>query len=100
MQERAMTRECYIKCRVAEGMFSDEVTVYFDTVDPSSGRRSAASSIVPRRLIRRDEDGADRGRLRATCIGQTDDKTSVVLPQSTLENGPCVVVPADEVVPA
>jgi hypothetical protein len=94
-----MVRECFVRCEVSAGMFSDEALVRIRAYD-ASGKIVSVTSIVPKQVIRVDESDAHRGLLKAHCMAQDDDQTSLVLPQDTLENGATVVVPSEEVVAA
>ena len=91
-------KECYIKCRISgPGMFSDEVTVEIRALD-AQGKVITVRSIMPERAIEREKAPSDHGRLRATCLGRSRHRTAVVLPQPTLENGPSLLVPNEEIV--
>lgn len=94
-----MPKVCYIKCHIRRGMFSDELTVHIPTVN-AAGQLTTASSIVPKDSVVLEGNKTDRGRLRAYCMTEGERVTSVVLRQATLENGPSLVVPSEEVVHA
>jgi len=94
-----MEKECYIRCEVKKGLFSDEAMVRFKTLD-SAGQESSASTIVPKSVVIVEPGSPGRGKLKATCVERKGNKVSLILPQPTVENGPCVIVPAQEVTSA
>ncbi len=91
-----MSSKCQVKCRIREGMFSDELIAEIRAMD-FTGRVSTVSSFVPTEAIERDPKDSSRGTLIAYCMRTSRDFTSVVLPQDTLENGASLVVPSEDV---
>jgi hypothetical protein len=92
-----MAAECQIRCEIKQGMFSDEVTVVIHAMD-SRGKVTSVSSIVPKKSITVNRKDPGHGSLRAYCIQKKDRMTSVVLPQATMENGPSLIVPTEEII--
>lgn len=90
-----MSHECRIRCRVAPGAFDDEKIVTVPVVD-SSGVDTEISCLAYGDSVELPEQaeatGDTTGILRAYCLAEQDDMVAVVLPQSTLQNGPNVIV--------
>jgi len=91
-----MEKECYIECEVRKGFFSDELMVRFKILD-HDGRESFVHAFVSESVVIREPESGGRGKLKATCIASEGDNVSVVLPQPTMESGPCVIIPAQYV---
>jgi len=94
-------KECRIRCDAGPGMFTDEFVVRIRTLSPD-GTIHLASSIVSGGSLKfdtRPKAGSYvEATLRAYCMDSRQNLVSVILPQTTLENGPSVVVPKTDVV--
>ena len=90
-----MANECKIKCYARQGVFDDESVVRIPTVD-SKGQDSEAQCLAYGNSVERQSEPNDSGEAEATlrvgCLSQNDDFAAVVLPQSTFQNGPNVIV--------
>jgi hypothetical protein len=94
-KEQVMAEACGIRCQVGSGIFDDELLVRIKALAPD-GTTFEASSIVAKESV--DLAGDQRsGVLHAYCMSKQGDRVSVILPQSTLENGPGVVVHRSEI---
>ena len=90
-----MAKECRIKCKVRPGAFDDELIARFEIVD-SDGRDTEAECWAYGDSVElqvppsagQEVDGA----LHAYSLEQKEQLIAVVLPQSTFQNGPNVVV--------
>ena len=87
--------ECRIRCHVKQGQFNDEMIVRIVTVDERGDDSEAiclayGDSVVPETAP--DATKEVPATLRAHSIGRKDDLVAVVLPQSTFQNGPSVIV--------
>lgn len=95
-------RECQIRCRAKRGVFDDEAVVRIPTVD-SAGHDSEAECLAYGDTVKRtgeeDASGEADAILRAYCLGEKDDLVAIVLPQSTFQNGPSVIVRKSELLP-
>jgi len=87
MKQRAL------KCRVRPGMFADEWIAHFPTLS-SDGEEHEAEAIVYSGSFVTVPDTREEQEalLRVYCMRESDSFVSVVLPQPTVENGPCVAV--------
>jgi hypothetical protein len=94
-KEQDMAEACGIRCQVGSGIFDDELLVRIKALAPD-GTTFEASSLVARESV---ELAGDRqsGVLHAYCMSNQGDPVSVILPQTTLENGPSVLVPRSEI---
>ena len=90
-----MTEECKVQCRVERGAYDEEMVVTVPTVD-SSGVDSQATCLAYGESVELqgdfDESGQCDGALRVHCLGERESIAAIVLPQSTLQNGPSVLV--------
>lgn len=90
-----MTDQCKVRCRVERGAFDEEMVVTVPTVD-SSGKDSQATCLAYGESVELegdfDESGKCDGALTVHCLGERESIAAVVLPQSTLQNGPSVLV--------
>ncbi len=90
-----MREKCYIKCHAEPGVFDGEQVVRIPIVD-SSGHDSEAQCLAYRDAVEiKGEQGASgeaEAVLRAYCLEEKGDVAAVVLPQSTFQNGPNVIV--------
>ena len=97
----AEIREVEVKCRVRPGMFKDEWIVRIVTV-ATDGSIREVESIAYDDTVTREADGRGSdevpGRVRAYVVGRTGNTAAVVLPQTTMSNGPSVLVPEAELV--
>lgn len=96
-----MAESCEIKCSVRPGMFEDEWVVRISVITADGQRREVESIVYGDSLTREGTPTASSevpGKLRVYCIDRMTDKAAVVLPQTTIENGPCVVVPETELI--
>lgn len=90
-----MAEECRIKCKVRKGSFEDEMIARIQVVD-SAGREAEAECLAYGDSVQPQSSPlADRevdGTLKAYLLQRKNHLAAVVLPQSTFQNGPSVVV--------
>ena len=89
------TEECKVRCRVERGAFDEEMVVTVPTID-SSGKESEATCLAYADSVELQgelgEPGGCHGVLRVHCLDEREDIAAIVLPQSTLQNGPSILV--------
>lgn len=100
-KEKLMAKRCEIKCFVRPGLFKDEWIVRISIITADGQIREAESIVYGDSLVREGSPNSQEevpGRLSVYCVNRMDDKAAVVLPQTTIENGPCVIVPETELI--
>ena len=96
-----MAEQCEIKCVVRPGVFKDEWIVRIQIITAAGQIREAESIVYGDSLVREGLPNSPEevpGKLRVYCVDRADNRAAVVLPQTTIENGPCVIVPETELV--
>lgn len=96
-----MTEQCKIKCFVRPGVFDDEWIVRIQIITPDGQISEAESFVYGDSLVQEglpDSQEEVPGELRVYCVDRADNRAAVVLPQTTIENGPCVIVPETELI--
>jgi hypothetical protein len=90
-----MAEECRIKCKVRKGAFEDEMIARISVVDSAGLDMEAecwayGNSVIPQSqpVQGHEVDGV----LKAFLLQRRGELASVVLPQSTFQNGPSVIV--------
>ncbi|KKL99842.1 hypothetical protein LCGC14_1810390 [marine sediment metagenome] len=96
-----MATECKIKCRAKPGILDDEVVVRLTAISPEKGEQQVSclaygNSVEP--TGDPDASGEYPAVLKAYCLGGDAVSSAVVLPQSTFQNGPNIVVRNTEIV--
>ena len=90
-----MTKECKIKCKVRRGMVDDEFIARIDIVNSQGADGEAECWAYSDSVdLESAPNGAEEvdGALHAYRLGEKDELVAVVLPQTTFQNGPNVVV--------
>ena len=89
------TTECRLKCFAKQGAFEDEMLVRITSID-SAGKESEAECLAYRNSVELEgqlEPSTEcKGVLKAYCLQRKKEFAVVVLPQSTFQNGPTVIV--------
>lgn len=91
-----MTQEGQLKCRVRSGFFKSERIVRF-TIYNSDGNEIITESLVhmdrvsQEKPLEKQEDV--EGSVKVYVTEKKEGKAAVILPQASIDNGPCVVVP-------
>lgn len=90
-----------VKCRVQRGMFDDEYLVIIEIIDDNGQKREAAAFVGKEEIsVPSFPEGPEEvdGFLTVSPMEITTDKAFIVLPKSTLANGPVVSVNRSELV--
>ena len=90
-----MAEQCRVRCRVRRGSFEEEMVARIQIVD-AAGHDIEAECWVHKDSVtvtQEPQGNAEvEGDLRAYCLERRNQYAAVVLPQSTFQNGPSVVV--------
>jgi len=97
-----MERKYLIKCRLRRGLFEGEWIVRIRTITVDGSIKALEAIVYDESVDKEQSETGEEinGKLRVYVLEKKDNKVAVVLPQSTLENGPSVVVPEEELVEA
>ena len=94
-------KPCRVRCKLRRGIFKDEYLARIVSVD-AQGRRKDVHAFVFGDTVQversPDSTGESSGAVKAHCVGRRKGRAAVILPQSTLENGPSILVPESELV--
>lgn len=94
-----MATECRIKCHARKGLFEDEMVVRLVTID-ADGNQTEAECLAYGKSVTiegaPDASGESPALLHAYCLAENAELVAVVLPQSTFQNGPSVILPQSE----
>lgn len=91
-----------LKCRIQKGMFDGEYLVVVNTVD-KDGNEVEEAAFIDKEELNWEESPEQgkvvKGDLAISVMGATREIVSVVLPKSTLANGPVVLVKRSDLKP-
>ena len=92
-----------LKCHVQKGMFDDEYLVVMNVIDKEGEQIEAAAFVNKDELhlpVLPEGDNVVDGLLTVSFMGATRKTVSIVLPKSTLANGPVVLVEKSDLIPS
>ena len=96
-----MSEECGVRCRARKGLFDDEVVIRLQALD-ASGHAQEIQSLAYGDRVKGTGDPDDSGEypavVKAYCLGRSEELAALVLPQSTFQNGPNILVRTSELV--